>query len=164
MSYTLQSRYCDIMQKCLWGVCKWGAETTHGSEWRVKYSSALLLAAGTCICNFNINNLCHRKTLQRCQIKMWDLVEMLMLVCLVVLYVWAHRCVLVTAEELNQRNGCFWNSGFVGSWFPLHTPSPPHCPLLYKGINSSTILEVGVEGLQGLYGQMDNFSPLPSGT
>lgn len=81
-----------------------------------KYSSAILSAAGSCICNFNVKNLCDGRSLQDCHIQTGDPVEMVMLVCLVLLDVWAHRSLFVTSEELNQKDRHFWNGDF-----PLHT-------------------------------------------
>lgn len=61
-----------------------------------KYPSAPLLAAGTCICNLNVKNLWQKDPLPPARMPYKDgggNLEDVMSVCLLVLDVWAHKCV-----------------------------------------------------------------------
>lgn len=149
---TLQSRHFDIMQKCPWGVHKCGAETKRacGECFQCRnYSCATPLAAGSCICNLK-NSMWQRAPARLPYRDRGEPRGDVTLVCLVVLDVWAHRCVFSKNGGTEPKGHVhFWNCGSEGS--PTHTllfcPLFLHsCLLLHKGINSPLILAEGAAG------------------
>lgn len=159
----LQSKTFDIMQKCLRGVHKWGAET---SDWNIlrrecftcwNYSSAVLSAAGSCICNLNLKNSmwleapppqgCHKRRrggiLWRCDVGLSS-------------STWCVSSQVCVLMNWAQSMDSFWTSCFKKSGVPSCTYSFPLLflysrPLLHKGINSPSTQAEGAEGQQGTH-------------